>query len=154
MNLESLHSGRHCRERRAEEIKKDRSDCCGFFLWLLHCSGNFTGSDASSAYVLSGNSAVFFNLNGLDIGIPLSSGMAIGVGNVVSGNLTLTANITLLRHSLHLLHNPRGLKFQTLTPLLEAVLFSHSGDYNTSTCYFASFFFNISLFMIKYLEIY
>ena len=98
---------------------------------ILHSSGYFSGSDASCAYILSGNSAVFFNLDGLDVGIPLSSGMTVGVGNVVSGYLTLTANITLLRHSLHLLHNPRGLKFQTLTPLKEAVLFSHSGYYNT-----------------------
>ena len=64
----------------------------------LDSSVYFSGSDASCAYIDSGNSAVFFNFYRLNIGIPLSSGMTVGVGNVVSGNLTLTADCTLLRH--------------------------------------------------------
>ena len=79
-------------------IKKKDSLTAVFCGLLLECSANLTGSDASGAYVHSGNGAVLLNLYALNVSIPLSSGMSVGVGNVVSGNLTLTANCAFLRH--------------------------------------------------------
>jgi hypothetical protein len=52
-------------------------------------------TEASGADVLLDGNSVFFDSDSLDISIPLSSGMAIGVGNVVSGNLTLTTDLAL-----------------------------------------------------------
>jgi hypothetical protein len=75
---------------------------------LLYCSGDFTGSDASCAYVLSGNGTAFLYLDGLDVYVPFSSGMTIGMGYIVSGNLALTTNLAFFRHILHLLLNPEG----------------------------------------------
>ena len=81
------------RAEKTEENKKGRPKGLPLKWSILHSSGYFSGSDASCAYVLSGNGSVFFNLYGLNVCVPLSSGMTIGVGNVVSGNLALTTNI-------------------------------------------------------------
>ena len=61
---------------------------------LVSCSLNLAGADASGANVLSGYCAVFLNSYGLDVGIKLSFGMTVGVGNIVSGYLTLTTDLT------------------------------------------------------------
>ena len=80
-----------------------------FLFLILHSSGNFTGSDASCAYVLSGDSTVFFNLYRLNVSVPLSSGVTVGVGYCVTGYLTLTTNFAFSGHLLHLLLNIRGM---------------------------------------------
>ena len=62
---------------------------------LVSSSLNLAGADAAGANVLSGHSTIFLDSYSLDIGVKLSLGMAVGVGNVVSGYLTLTADLTL-----------------------------------------------------------
>ena len=49
------------------------------------------------------NGSVLLNSYSLDVSIPLSSGMTIGVGYVVTGNLTLSADLALSGHVLNLL---------------------------------------------------
>ena len=44
------------------------------------------------------NSSVLLNSYSLDVSVPLSSCMTIGVGNVISGNLTLSADLALSGH--------------------------------------------------------
>ena len=67
------------------------------------CSGNFSGFDAACADVDPSGRSVLFHSYSLDIGVPLSPGMTIGVGYVVSGYLTLAADLTLLGHFVDLL---------------------------------------------------
>ena len=56
-----------------------------------------------SAYVHPSGSSVLFHSYSLYVSIPLSSCMTIGVGYVVSGYLTLAADLALLGHSIDLL---------------------------------------------------
>jgi hypothetical protein len=58
-------------------------------------SGDFAGTDAARADVLSDDGAVFLDSDTLNVGIPLSSGVSVGVGNVVAGYLTLAADLAL-----------------------------------------------------------
>ena len=51
--------------------------------------------EAARADVYSASGAVLFDFNGLDVCIPLSSCMTIGVGYVVTGYLTLAADFAL-----------------------------------------------------------
>ncbi len=59
------------------------------------CSGNFSGFDAACADVDPSGSSVLFHSYSLDIGVPLSPCMTIGVGYVVSGNLALATDLAL-----------------------------------------------------------
>ena len=61
----------------------------------LDSAVDFVAPNASCAYVLSRNCTVFFNFYSLNIRIPFSSGMSVGMGNVISGNLSLTTYFTL-----------------------------------------------------------
>ena len=56
---------------------------------------DFVAAYASCAYVLSRNCSVLFNFYSLNVCIPFSSGMPVGMGNVVSGYLALTTYFTL-----------------------------------------------------------
>ena len=67
------------------------------------CSGNFSGFDAACADVDPSGRSVLFHSYSLYVCIPLSSCMTIGVGYVVSGYLTLAADLTLLGHFVDLL---------------------------------------------------
>ena len=73
-----------------------------FALFKL-CSGNFSGLDASCADVDPSGRSVLFHSYSLYVCIPLSSCMTIGVGYVVSGYLTLAADLALLGHLDYLL---------------------------------------------------
>lgn len=53
------------------------------------------GSDASGTNISSSYCSVVIDSDSLDVRIPFSSGMSIGMGYVVSGNLSLSANFTL-----------------------------------------------------------
>ena len=75
-------------------------------LHFLQSSGDFAGADAAGADVLSDNGAVLLDSDALDVGVPLSSGVSVGVGNVVAGYLALAANIALLGHFVNLLMYP------------------------------------------------
>ena len=79
---------------RKEGMKKPSADTDGL-LYPLHRAGNFSGSDASGANVLLDDGAVFLDSDGLNICVPLSSGMTIGVGYVVTGNLALATDLAL-----------------------------------------------------------
>lgn len=63
-----------------------------FYALRLKRSGNLVGADASRAYVLSGNGSIFIHFDGLNVSVPFSSCMPVGVGYIVSGNLSLTTN--------------------------------------------------------------
>lgn len=82
--------------------KKPANEFAGFALFLypfLDGPGYFTGTDASRAYVFSGDGAIFNYSNRLDVGVPFSSGMSIGMAHVVSRNLALATNLAFSRHS-------------------------------------------------------
>lgn len=71
-------------------------------IWL-DSAVDFVASYASCAYVFSGNCSVFYNSYSLNVSIPFSSCMSVGMGNVISGNLTFTTYFTLSWHLPHLL---------------------------------------------------
>jgi hypothetical protein len=62
----------------------------------LNGAVHFSGPDAACAYVGLSDLSVFFDPNGLDIGIPFPSRMPVRVRYVVTGNLALAANLALL----------------------------------------------------------
>ena len=68
---------------------------------LLHYTGSADGSldlarsEAAGADFCLSHLAVFFDPYGLDVRIPLSSGVSVGVGYVIAGNLSFSANLTL-----------------------------------------------------------
>lgn len=68
-------------------------------------TGYLARSKATCAYVGLSDRTVFFNSNRLDIRIPFSSGMSVGVRNSVSRSLTFSANFTFPGHLPHLLTN-------------------------------------------------
>jgi hypothetical protein len=88
-------------------MKKPPERSGGFHMHFLQSSRNFAGADAAGADVLSDDRAVFFHSYALDVGVPLSSGVSVGVGNVVAGNLTLAADLTFSGHVLNLLYTPK-----------------------------------------------
>lgn len=120
---------------------------------MLHCSGNFTGSDASCAYVLSGYGTVFFNLNRLNVGVPLSSGVTIGVGYSVTGYLTLTANFAFSGHLLHLLLNIRRMYTSYREPVnkkVQAINYISNIDIiSQGIMYVKHFFQKVHIFFFK-----
>ena len=67
-------------------------------VYRLLSSGNFTGSEAVCADVDPLYGSVILNFYSLDIGVPLSSRVTVGVGYVVAGNLTLSADLALSGH--------------------------------------------------------
>ena len=70
----------------------------GLSLFLFNLDGTvyFIGSDASCAYIRFSDSPVgFFHSYCLNIRVPLSSCMSVGVGYRVSRYLSLTADLAL-----------------------------------------------------------
>ena len=69
------------------------------FKWFLQFGLDgavyFTGSETTRANLGSSNFTVFFDSDVLNIRIPLSSRMSVGMRNVISGNLSFTANLAL-----------------------------------------------------------
>ena len=55
----------------------------------------FAGSQASSAYFGFSDCTVLFDPYSLNISIPFSSGVSVGMGYIISGNLSFSANFTL-----------------------------------------------------------
>ena len=51
-------------------------------------------SDTSCAYVCSSYCTVVVDSYSLNVSIPLSSSVSVGMGYTVSGNLSLSANLT------------------------------------------------------------
>ena len=80
---------------------------------FLQSSRDFAGADAAGADVLSDDRAVFLDSHALDVSVPLSSGVSVGVGNVVAGYLALAANIALLGHFVNLLCTPKRVEIIT-----------------------------------------
>lgn len=72
-------------------------------LQQLNDPGDFSGTDAPSAHALASHGSAFVDFDWLDIGIPLSSRMPVGVGNVVARCGALSTNITFSGQLLHLL---------------------------------------------------
>ncbi len=72
---------------------------------LSLCALNFAGAETSRAYIYALVASVHNCLYAADVGLPGSVGLTVGVGNVVSEDNALTANLTLchcytsLRHS-------------------------------------------------------
>ena len=60
---------------------------------LLHGAVYFAGSETTCANFRSSDDTVLFDSDRLDVRIPLSSRVSVGVGYVISGNLSLTANL-------------------------------------------------------------
>ena len=60
-------------------------------------------SDASGAYVSFSYFAIVIDSNSLNVGIPFSLGMSVGMGYIVARNLSLATYFALFRHLPHLL---------------------------------------------------
>ena len=71
----------------------------------LNGTVNLAGSKAASADVGFSYAAVVFDSYGLDISVPFSPGMSVGVRNSVSRSLSFTANLTFPGHMPHLLYS-------------------------------------------------
>ena len=67
-------------------------------VYRLLGSGYFAGPEAVCADIDPSYGSVLLNFYSLDIGVPLSPCMTVGVGYVVSGNLTLSADLALSGH--------------------------------------------------------
>ena len=60
----------------------------------LDGTGDLVGSDASCAYISSSNCTIVIDSDSLNVCIPLSSCVSVGMRNSVTGNLTFSANFT------------------------------------------------------------
>jgi hypothetical protein len=58
----------------------------------LHASRYLTGTNTGRADVDTLYRAALVNPYALNVGIPLPTGVTVGVGNIISGNLTFSAN--------------------------------------------------------------
>ena len=90
-------------DRRHSQNRKNPAPSGTGSRWLLDRSGNFTGTEASCTHVGLSDRAVIVDTNRLDVRIPLTSCVSVGMGNVVSGYLTLAADLALLGHLDYLL---------------------------------------------------
>ena len=73
---------------------------------FLDGTGDLAGSQACCANVRFPNGSVIVDPDRLNVRVPFSSGMDIRMGNLVSADLTLPANLALSRHQPHLLFQP------------------------------------------------
>ena len=62
---------------------------------ILYGAVYFAGSETTCANLGSSDHSAVVDPDGLDIRVPLSSRMSVRVGYVVSGNLSLSANLAL-----------------------------------------------------------
>jgi len=65
------------------------------FVFPLDGTVYFAGSDASCAYFCFSDCTVIVDSYSLNVRIPLSSSVSVGMGYVVSGNLALSTNFAL-----------------------------------------------------------
>ena len=71
----------------------------GFFIgFVLDRAFNHAGTQAASADIFSHRSAIFNNSYSLHIRSPFPLGFSMGVRNVIPGNNTLFANLTIFSH--------------------------------------------------------
>ena len=91
-------------ERAADGSRGNKKDLHGQVVFIsvsLLCAIESAETTSADFHLLRGS--VFLNSDGLNVRVELSSGMPVGVGNVVAGSLTLAANFTFSGHSVHLL---------------------------------------------------
>jgi hypothetical protein len=83
---------------RSEHIKQ--KGCLNFYFetapFVLNGSTNLIGANASCANFPLQDRTVFINFNSLDVGVPFSLGMPIGVAHVVSGSLAFSAHLAFI----------------------------------------------------------
>ena len=84
------------------------------------------------------NGSVLLNSYSLDVSIPLSSGMTIGVGYVVTGNLTLSADLALSGHFMTSL--PKSVDISSFMHQKGASLQFRLCDYSTRIILVQDFF--------------
>lgn len=77
----------------AEPIKKPAHGGL-FSVSNLDGTVDLVRSDASGTYVSSSNSTVIVDSYSLNVCIPLSSRVSVGMGYTVAGNLSFSANLT------------------------------------------------------------
>ena len=87
-----------------EKVKKNAKKyparkAAGFFIgFVLDRAFNHAGTQAASADIFSHRSAIFNNSYSLHIRSPFPLGFSMGVRNVIPGNNTLFANLTIFSH--------------------------------------------------------
>ena len=67
-------------------------------LIILYCAVYFSGSETFRADICFPDSSVIINSDRLNVSVPLSSGMSVRMGNIVSWNLSFSADFTFSRH--------------------------------------------------------
>lgn len=82
---------------------KKTPDTSDVFHRSLKSSFNFAGLHAASAHLHPSYGTVIIHPYRLDVRIPFSLGVDIGMAYLVAGNLALTTDLTLVRQLKHLL---------------------------------------------------